>query len=82
MLVLKIVGAVLALAVGIWLGLPGRYSQSTQDLERTMDSGLGRTRKVKRHFTPFAWMQRKAPARSRRPQARRGFRLESPDEDA
>ncbi len=81
MLVLKIVGAVLALAAGIWLGLPGRYSQTTDEIERTMDSGLGRTRKVKRHFTPFAWMQRKAPVRSRRPQTRRGFRLESPEDD-
>jgi len=81
MLVLKIVGAVLALAVGIWLGLPGRYSRDLDEIERTMDSGVGRSRKVKRHFTPMAWMQRKAPARSRRPQVRRGFRLESPDED-
>ncbi|MEJ2203465.1 MAG: hypothetical protein P8170_05105 [Gemmatimonadota bacterium] len=81
MLALKILGAVLALAVGIWLGMPARYSQTTDDLERTMDSGLGRTRKVKRHFTPFAWMQRKAPVRSRRPQMRRGFHLESPEDD-
>ena len=81
MLALKILGAVLALAVGIWLGMPARYSQTTEDLERTMDSGLGRTRKVKRHFTPFAWMQRKAPVRSRRPKMRRSFHLESPEDD-
>jgi hypothetical protein len=81
MLALKIVCAVLALAVGIWLGRPARYSQTTDDLERTMDSGLGRTRKVKRHFTPLAWMQRKPPVRSRGPQMRRGFHLESPEDD-
>ena len=81
MLWLKILGALLALALGIWLGMPGRYEQTTEEIERTMESGLGRTRKVKRHFTPFAWMQRKAPVRSRRPHARRGFQIEAPDDD-
>ena len=80
MLTLKILGAVLALGIGIWLGLPGRYTQTEEEIERTMESGLGRTRKVKRHFTPLAWFKRKASARSSGPQRRRGFNLESPDD--
>ena len=43
--------------------------------------GTGRRKKVKRHFTPLAWFQRKASARSSRGHARRGgFNLERPDD--
>ena len=79
-LALKILGALAALAVGIWLGMPGRYSQSHEDLERSLDNPARRSRKVKRHFTPLAWFKRKASARGDRPSARRGFKMESPDD--
>lgn len=79
MLALKIVIALAAVGVGIWLGLPGRYEQSLEEVERNMVIG-GRTRKVKRHFTPLAWLQRKLSARGSSPQRRRGFSLEHPDE--
>lgn len=79
-LTLKIVGAVVALAIGVWLGMPGRYSQTQDELSRSLDNPALRSRKVKRHFTPMAWFQRKAAARSERPSARRGFKMESPDD--
>ena len=80
MLALKILAALAAVAVGIWLGLPGRYDQSLDDIERNMIIGAGRSRKVKRHFTPLAWLQRKLSARNSQAQRRRGFHLEHPDE--
>jgi len=80
MLVLKIVGAILAVGLGIWLGLPGKYEPDLDELERNMVSGVGRTRKVKRHFTPLAWIQRKLSARGSEPTRRRGFKIERPDD--
>lgn len=80
MLLLKILAAVAAVGLGVWLGLPGRYEQDLDELERNMLTGIGRTRKVKRHFTPLAWLQRKLSARSSQAQRRRGFHLEHPDE--
>lgn len=80
MLLLKILGAVLAVALGIWLGLPGRYDPDLDEMERSMVLGLGRTRKVKRHFTPLAWIQRKLSPRAGEATRRRGFRLERPED--
>jgi hypothetical protein len=79
-LALKIVAAVLALALGVWLGLPGRYDQTPDDIERDMEWGTGRAYKVKRHFTPLAWVQRQLKARGQRSRPRRSFQMESPDE--
>ncbi len=78
-LTLKISLALLALGVGVYLGMPGRYTQTPEDIGRVMDQGGARRRKVKRVFTPLAWIQRRASARSSRP-TRKGFRLESPDD--
>lgn len=76
--------AFVGLALGLWLGLPGRDRQSLDDIERSMDKGghTSHRRRNKRSVNPFAWMQRKAdprPTRSRK-SGRQGFRLESPDE--
>jgi hypothetical protein len=79
-LILKILGAVAAVALGVWLGLPGRYEADLDEIERTMESGVGRTRKVKRRFTPLAWVQRKLSARGGGSQRRRGFTLERPED--
>lgn len=81
-LTLKILGAVAALGLGIWLGLPGRYSQSVDEIEQTMAMGTGRRKKVKRHFTPLAWFQRKVSSRPSEGHQRRGggFNLERPDD--
>ena len=40
---LKIIVGVLALALGIWLGLPGRYEQTPDDIERQMSWRTGRS---------------------------------------
>jgi len=81
---LKIGGALLALALGIWMGMPGRYTQSIDDIEQIMASGGARHRKVKRRFTPLAWLQRNPTARGARDRKSEqsgsgGFRLESPE---
>ncbi|MDZ7780855.1 MAG: hypothetical protein U5R14_13120 [Gemmatimonadota bacterium] len=76
-----VVSGILALGFGIWLGLPGRYEQTPEEIERIMAEGGRRRRKTKKAFTPLAWFQRKANARSgRRSGDRRGFTLESPDD--
>lgn len=79
MLALKIVLALAAVGLGVWLGLPGRYQQDLDEIEKNLLTGTGRTRKVKRHFTPLAWIQRQLSARSSRGQRRRGFNVEHPD---
>ena len=77
---LKIIGAVLAVALGVWLGLPGRYDQTPEDIERQMSWRTGHSYRVKRHFTPLAWVQRKLSARGQRIRPRQAFRMESPEE--
>lgn len=79
-LALKIIIGILALALGVWLGLPGRYEQRAEDIERDMEWGTGRTYRVKRHFTPMAWLQRQLKARGEKHRPRRAFQMESPDE--
>jgi hypothetical protein len=80
-LVLKILGAIGALGLGVWLGLPGRYTQTPDEIDNIMASGTGRRRKRKPRFTPLAWIQRRASARGvRERKQRRGFQLESPDD--
>ena len=81
MLTLKILGAILALGIGIFLGLPGRFEQTPEEIEKIIVSGTGRRRKVKRHFTPFAWMSRNPSVRRSQPKRRGGFNLETPDDD-
>jgi hypothetical protein len=61
--------------------MPGRYEQTHDEIERTMASGTGRRKKVKRHFTPFAWMTRNPSARRSKPRRRGGFSLDSPDDE-
>ena len=79
---LLILTGVVGLAIGIWLGLPGRYTQDVEEIEQIMDSGGGRRRKTKRAFTPMAWIQRRTDASvtkdRRRRTGRSGFSLESP----
>ena len=84
-LFLYVVGGILALGLGIWLGLPGRYDQTPEDIERIMGEGGRRRRKTKKMFTPLAWLQRKVNVREGRGARRtgrqsRGFNLERPDD--
>ncbi|MDX1492681.1 MAG: hypothetical protein R3253_01305 [Longimicrobiales bacterium] len=82
-----IVTGVVGLAIGIWLGMPGRYTQTPEEIQRIMESGGARRRKTKRIFTPLAWMQRQistsgpsAERRKRRGGGRSGFKLENPED--
>jgi len=83
-MVLYVVGGALALGLGIWLGLPGRYEQTAEDIEQIMASGGRRRRKTKTMFTPLAWLQRKVSVRTgrgvRRSSGGRGFNVQSPDD--
>lgn len=74
--------AVVGLAIGIWLGLPGRYEQTPEEIERLMAKGGGaRRRRPKREISPLAWLQRKLSTGGQsQPSRRRGFKLESPSE--
>ena len=86
-LALQILGAVAALALGIWLGLPGRYDRRPDEIDRAMGAPGGRTKKVKRHFTPLAWVRRQINVSTGGSRSRgsggggRGFTLERPDRD-
>lgn len=81
-----VVTGVLGLAIGIWLGMPGRYTQTPDEIEKIMESGGARRRRAKRIFTPLAWMQRQistsGPSADRRRKrgSRSGFKIESPDD--
>lgn len=79
-----ILTGVAGLAIGIWLGMPGRYTQTPDEIEQIMQSGGARRRKTKRVFTPMAWLQRRADAgvakERRRRTGRAGLKLERPED--
>lgn len=81
-----IVTGVLGLAIGVWFGMPGRYTQTPEEIEQIMESGGARRRRAKRIFTPLAWMQRQISTsgpsadRRRKKGSRSGFKLESPED--
>ena len=72
MLTLQIIGAVAALFLGFWLGLPGRYTQDQDDIERAMDRGGARRNTVKRRFTLINWFSKDRMGSDRR-RVRRHF---------
>lgn len=79
MLTLKILGGVLALLLGVWLGLPGRYERrSDEEIERLLQHGVGSRKKVRRTFTPLDWFRTDEHG-SRRAQGRRKFRTSAPE---
>ena len=76
-LFLKILGGVIALGYGIYLGMGGQYRSDPDELDEALGPG-GRTRKVKRHFTPLGWLRKtdERGARVRRMQRGRRRRFE------
>ena len=73
MLILKILGAVAALALGIYLGLPGRYESDPEELDRVLsEEGTGRARAT-RHFLVVDWFFRGLKKSRRKPLGRRRF---------
>ena len=74
---LKVLVCVLAVALGLYLGRPGRYSQPIEDIEDVMDrGGSARRSRAKRSLSPVAWLQRQPEVRSARRE--RGFNVERP----
>jgi hypothetical protein len=81
MIYLKILGGPLALALGVYFGMAGQYRPDPEELDQALAPG-GRTRKVKRAFTPLAWlrgMQERPSHSRRRGGSRRHFSLVEPD---
>jgi hypothetical protein len=73
---LTIGGSLAALVFGVWLGLPGRYTQSTEEIEESMERGGGPRRTVRRVFTPLAWLMRRTAVTTAR--RHRRFKLQPP----
>lgn len=83
MLFLKILGGILALAIGVFMGGSGRYRPDMEEIERSLAPG-GRSRKVRTHFTPLGWLRRTDERASRARRRTRGgsgrrFNLVVPD---
>lgn len=78
--------ALVGLGIGLWFGMPGRFSQTPDDIEHIMKTGVGRRVRRKKTFSPIAWMQRRVSAKDTASRGRRGgrgragFKLEAPDE--
>lgn len=72
-LFLKILGALAALALGIYLGWGGPYRPDPELIERALD-GHGQRRKVRRHFTPLGWLRGRLERASRERRRSRGGR--------
>jgi hypothetical protein len=81
-----ILTALVGLGIGLWFGMPGRFTQTSDDIEHIMETGVGRRGRRKKAFTPIAWMQRRASAKDtasrgrRQGRGRAGFNLEAPDD--
>jgi hypothetical protein len=78
MLTLKILLGVAALLLGIWLGLPGRYTQTPEDIDKAIERGGARRNTVKRHFTPLDWLRKDQRGSEKRRQHRH-FRTAAPE---
>lgn len=78
MLLLKILLGIVAVGVGFWLGLPGRYEQTPDEIEKAMDRGGAKRNQVKKVFTPLDWMRKEQRGSERRRQ-RHHFRTAAPE---
>lgn len=78
-ILLKILIGLAAVGIGVWLGLPGKYEQTPEDIARLMERGGSRRNQVKRVFTPLDWLRkdRKGSDRRREMEQRR-FRTAAP----
>lgn len=75
-----ILAGLAAVGLGIWLGLPGRFEQSSEDIDRLMDRGGSRRRQVKRTFTPLdLWRKDERGSERRRAEGRHHFRTAAPE---
>jgi hypothetical protein len=77
LLFLKIVGGLIALAIGFYWGLSGRYRQTPEEVDQALRLRL-RSRKAKRHFTPLGWMRKDQRASHRRRRSYQPFKTTLP----
>lgn len=78
MLVLKILGGVVAVALGIWLGRPRRYERPLREVEKALEEGRGRPQWTERHFTPLDLLRKEARGSERRRGERGRFSVTDP----
>ena len=83
MLFLKILGGLLALGLGLYLGGAGHYRPDHDDIDEALLSD-GYTKRVKRHFTPLGWLRQNQERSSHLRRRTRGtsgrrFNLSIPD---
>ena len=57
MVFFKILGAVLALAIGLYLGGAGQYRPDPDEIDNALLGGGGASKRAKRHFTPLGWLR-------------------------
>jgi len=74
-----LLGGAAALGLGIWLGLPGRYQRDLDEIDRVMEEGGGRRKKVKKQFTPMAWVKRNVSVNTPSRAGRR-FQVRDPED--
>ena len=77
-LALQIIFGALAVALGIYLGLPGRYDRSQEEVERALSEGRHRRHWTKRHFTPLDLLRKDKKGSERRRGVRRPFQTVAP----
>lgn len=81
MLLLKVLGGLVALGLGLYLGLAGQYKPDPEELDRALGPG-GRSKRARRSFTPLGWLRQKAERGShvrRRGGPSRHFSLVAPE---
>lgn len=83
MIFLKILGGILALGLGLYLGGAGQYRADPEEIDKALSDG-GVSRKAKRHFTPLGWLRNTQERSSHLRRRTRGaspgrFKLTSPD---
>lgn len=85
-MILLIIGGIVAVGIGVWLGLPGDMSATEKEIERAImeDEGGGPSKRVKRQFMAVEWLMRRTKEsqvrKSRQPE-RRPFKLVGNDDD-
>jgi len=78
-MLLYVIGGLAAVGLGIWLGLPGRYDRDLDQIDRVMEEGGGRRKRVKKQFTPMAWVKRNVSVNTPSRAGRR-FQVRDPED--
>lgn len=84
-MIVLVLGGIVALGVGIWLGLPGDVKATEREVERAImeDEGGGPSKRVERRFMAVEWLMRRtkeSQLRKSREPVRRPFKLSGKDD--